>query len=266
MNQQNLKNISEALITVTPSAARPRLRELIKMARRQYLRTNAVARYRGNRVECPVCQWHGREFLPNGLKQRTNAICPRCGALERHRLLYLYLKDRTDVFVTQMRLLHFAPEPALSRILAASPNIDYITTDLYDPTVMVRTDITDMLFKDNFFDFILCSHVLEHIPDDRRAVQELRRVLRAGGTAIVQVPLQESPEAPTLEDPAVTTPEERQRVFGQRDHVRIYGYDVANRLMDAGFEVNVVTYARELGEAATTRYGLVENDPIFHLT
>lgn len=125
----------------------------------------------------------------------------------------------------------------LERKFRAIPGIDYLSGDLFDPGAMERIDITDIRFPDDSFDLILCSHVLEHVPDDRKAISELFRVLKPGGTAFLLVPIG---SARTFEDPSVTDPDERLRFFGQKDHVRQYGPDFEDRLVEAGFRVTRV--------------------------
>lgn len=206
------------------------------------------------RVECPICGWRFREFLPHGLKRRRNARCPRCDSLERQRLLWLYLRDRTDFFSEPLRVLHFAPETYFVRRFRSLPNVDLVTVDLSYPFVDVNLDITRLPFGGGAFDVVLCSHVLEHVPDDRAAMAEIHRVLRPGGWAVVMVPFDRAREA-TVEDPSVTDPAERERRFGQRDHVRLYGRDYVHRLRDAGFDVEEDPLARELD---ARRYGLLD--------
>lgn len=207
-------------------------------------------------AECPLCGATADEFLPFGIKTvRPDCRCPACGSLERHRLVWLFFALRTDLFRRPVRMLHIAPERALSVRLAALPGVDYLTADL-DPTkAMVRMDITAIDRPDDSFDVIFASHVLEHVPDDVGAMRELRRVLHPDGWAVLEVPIH---RPTTVEDPTVTDPEERTRLFGQHDHVRMYGNDgvFAARLAEAGFDVTVVDLAAELGPAATRRFRL----------
>jgi SAM-dependent methyltransferase len=207
-------------------------------------------------VLCPCCGWSGERFEAFGRPARANARCPQCRSLERHRAVLLYLRSRTRIFAGgEVRLLHFAPERALANEFRAHPSINYVTTGLAMPHVCVRMDITDILFRDDTFDFVICSHVLEHVPDDRAAIRELHRVLKPGGVAIVLVPM--FPDlVQTVEDPSVTTPAERARVFGQHDHVRRPGRDYPDRLREAGFVVQVIDLAAELGDEQSTRFGL----------
>ena len=216
--------------------------------------------YYGNKKHCPCCGGSFRKFLPYGLLDRENAKCPNCGSLERHRLIWLYLKDRTNLFSNNLMVLHFAPEMIFQKNLKNSANLDYISADLDPSRAMLRVDITNIYFKDNTFDVILCSHVLEHIQDDRKAMSELFRIIKPGGWSIIQVPRKREK---TFEDDSIKSPEERERQFGQRDHVRRYGRDFKNRLEDAGFKVRVDGYAKELSRELFEKYGLVDIDIYF---
>jgi predicted SAM-dependent methyltransferase len=195
---------------------------------------------------------------------RPNARCPHCGARDRQRYLWLYLERKTNLRVDRLRVLHFAPERIFEQWLGSLPNLDYVSTDLERPRAMVKADITELPFPDESFDVILCSHVLEHVVEDRKAMQELYRVLRADGWALVLVPIDFS-RRDTFEDPAVVAPADRERLFGQADHVRRYGRDFTARLEEAGFTVRVEDYRSELGEARARRYGLRPRRPDLHL-
>lgn len=214
----------------------------------------------GYRFTCPICDGHFRKFLPFGVKPRPNAQCPRCGSLERHRLLWLYLRDKTNLFADNLKLLDIAPMDCLQRKFRAMPNLDYISVDLESPMAMVKMDITDMQFPSNYFDCVICYHVLEHIPDDQRAMEEIFRVLKPGGWAILQVSILRDK---TFEDPSVTTPEDRERIFGQCDHVRIYGLDYKNRLEQAGFSVKVDDYVTQLSDDVIRKHGLMKDENIY---
>ena len=157
------------------------------------------------------------------------------------------------MFTDHLRVLHFAPEHIFDRAFKSLDNLDYMTADLDPNRAMIEMDITNITYEDNSFDVILCSHVLEHVMDDKKAMSELFRVLSPGGWAILQAPVLREK---TYEDPAIVTPEERERLFGQRDHVRIYGLDYRDRLESAGFNVKVDGYVRKLGSAKIRRYGL----------
>ena len=184
-----------------------------------------------------------------------------CGALERHRLIVLYLTRRTDLFSgDRKKLLHIEPEAQLSRLLQKADCIDYLSADLSSPNAMVKMDVTNIQYPDDCFDVIYCSHVLEHVSDDRGAIREFYRVLKPGGWAILQVPI--SADA-TFEDPSVTDPDARERLFGQDDHVRRYGHDYADRLAAAGFLVSVDGFVRELDDREVTRFGLERSEDVY---
>ncbi len=219
--------------------------------------------YVGNRVTCPFCGGCFRKFLPYGVKRNPDSECPRCSSKPRQRLLWLYLKNRTNLFSAPLRLLHIAPEYEFRKALSALPNLDYVSVDLDSLKAMAHADITSLPFGEIRFDAVLCSHVLEHVLEDRKAMSELHRVLKPGGWAIIQVPV-DSRRATTFEDPDIVSPEDRERFFLQKDHVRIYGCDYTDRLEAAGFTVNVVHYARELPDDLRMRYGLRRKRPIYH--
>lgn len=221
---------------------------------------NRVA-YSGTARHCPCCSFDCRKFLSFGLVTRPDAKCPICGSLERHRLVSLYLKQKTDLFDGRpKKLLHVAPETQLSILFDGESYIDYLSADLEPRKAMTRMDITNIQYPDGTFDVILCSHVLEHIPDDRKALSEFFRVLKPGGWAILQVPIAADV---TFEDPSVTDPQEREQLFGQHDHVRNYGPDYSDRLAEAGFSVTVDGFVRELDEAETRRLGLMRHEDVY---
>jgi SAM-dependent methyltransferase len=203
---------------------------------------------------CPCCETESPSFLPFGVRPRPNARCPKCGALERHRLLWLYLRNQPGRLWPGMRLLHVAPEPVLRRLFETVPGIAYVAADLH-AAHGVRLDITALPMGDASVDAIVCNHVLEHVPDDRRAMREFRRVLRPGGWAILQSPI-DGRRAETYEDARVTSPAERERVFGQFDHVRVYGRDYGRRLEDAGFVVDAIDALESLEAELVVRQGL----------
>lgn len=188
---------------------------------------------------CPVCEGDRAPFLTYGSPPRKNARCPSCGSLERHRLLWLFLKRETNFFDGERkRVLHVAPEAVFEPRFATVPGIDYHTADLHDPRAMEQMDVTDIRHPPGTFDVIFCSHVLEHVEDDRQAMREFHRVLAEHGWAILLVPITAEE---TFEDPSVTDPSERVRLFGQSDHVRRYGPDYVERLREAGFTVTIRT-------------------------
>jgi SAM-dependent methyltransferase len=218
----------------------------------------AVVFYRGNRVECPVCGGHFRKFMPYGYnKVRENALCPKCMSLERHRLLWLYLKNRTDFFLKPLKVLHLAPEQCFYKRFRKMENLSYMTADLNSPLADVKLDVQEMPFGDDEFDVVICNHVLEHVPDDRQAIREIYRVLKAGGFAILQVPTDYKMEL-TYEDDTITEPSEREKHFRQKDHYRLYGKDYLRRLSEAGFVIKEDNYLFCLSEEDRVRYRLPE--------
>ena len=207
--------------------------------------------YSGQGRLCPICGSSSPRFSPIGVRAREDAQCLHCGSLERHRLSWLFLRTRTDLFgPTPRTMLHLAPEPCLAQRFRAHLGDGYLSADLCPDRAMTRIDITDIAYADESFDAAFCSHVLEHVDDDRRAMRELHRVLRRGGWAIVLVPITAER---TFEDPRITDPRGREAAFGQADHLRRYGPDVVDRLREAGFAVEV-TRASDLvtAEVAVT--------------
>jgi predicted SAM-dependent methyltransferase len=214
-------------------------------------------------VECPFCGWRGHSFLPNGVIARKNARCPKCDSLERHRMYYLYLKELIPTN-RKLKVLHFAPEKILTGLFQTYTNIDYVSADLNPDKALVKEDITNISFGDNSFDIIFCSHVLEHIPDDLKAMSELRRVMSESGFAILQVPIKDhflgKVITETYEDSSITSLEGREKAFGQSDHVRVYGRDFKNRLEKAGFNVRVDKFTESLGNEKSNKFALISND------
>lgn len=190
----------------------------------------------GTERYCPICESHIRKFMPSGVY--PNSWCPVCYSSPRHRIVWLFLQSRTNLCEpSPKRMLHIAPELCLEHRFTQLAHIDYLSGDLHHPRAMVTMDITGIQYPENTFDMIYCSHVLEHVPEDRKAMREFYRVLRPGGWAILMVPMADEP---TIEDPSITDPKERERLFGRHDHVRLYGPDFADRLREAGFAVSVV--------------------------
>lgn len=201
-----------------------------------------------------------RAFLPYGYgKQRSNALSPSTFSLERHRLLWLYLKNETTFFTLAKKVLHIAPEQCFLKQFKALSNLDYITADLNSPIADIKADICDLPFKEDTFDIILCNHVLEHIENDKKAMSELLRVLKPGGMGIFQVP-QDLNRDKTYEDFTITSPEERSKHFGQYDHVRIYGKDYFDKLRAVGFTVNEIDYSNTLPNNLIEKYCLVKGE------
>lgn len=217
---------------------------------------------KGKKYTDPIDGKSFRTFLPYGYENpRPNVLSPSTLSLERHRLLWLYLKNETDLFTKPQRLLHFAPEQAFYKRFKKVNTLNYTTTDLVSPLADVKADICQLPFKDNEFDFILCNHVLEHIPDDTKAMQELLRVLAPGGTAILQIP-QDLNRETTFEDNTITDPKKRAQIFGQYDHVRVYGRDYFNKLRNMGFKVNEVDYTSTLTPQQIDQFRLAKGEII----
>lgn len=224
------------------------------------------ARHGISRRFCPICGKSSLWFWAFGIPPREDARCPSCGSLERHRLFWLFVSRKTDLFDGKAKkMLHVAPEPCLTSRLQPILGLSYLTADLFDSTAMVKMDVTNISYPDRSFDVIYCSHVLEHVQDDRRAMLEFHRVLKDDGWAILTVPIKR--EA-TFEDPSIVEPEDRLRAFGQEDHVRVYGRDYVERLHSAGFHV-VVTEANDLvNQDDLVRMGLSRSlgDKIYYCT
>jgi len=231
---------------------------LIKLS---YLVRPFIAFYlKGSKYTDPINGKSFRKFLPYGYEaQRENVLSPSTLSLERHRLLWLYLKNETDFFTADKKVLHFAPEQAFYKRFRKMKNLDYTTTDLNSPLADIKADICDLPFADNEFDLIFCNHVLEHIPDDTKAMQELYRVLKKGGVGIFQIP-QDLSRKITFEDNTITDKKERAKIFGQYDHVRIYGRDYFDKLRRIGFIVDEIDYSSKLSSKEIEKFRLTKGE------
>lgn len=219
--------------------------------------------YIGNKVECNVCGKNYRKFLPYGRKARSNALCPNCLALERHRMMWWYLKAESDFFEKGRKILHIAPELCFIKRFEAIHGDDYITADLESPLAKVKLDVLDMPFEDSAFDIIFCNHVMEHVDNDIKAMSEIYRVMRPGGWGILQIPLFYPLPEKTFEDFSITDPSEKEKAFGQRDHVRLYGKDYIERLRSVGFNASEVQPADYLSKEDIQKFALPTDEPIF---
>ena len=225
-----------------------------------FLRPLIYQFFKGNNFTDPIDGKSYRKFLPYGYgKQRENALSPGTLSLERHRQMWLYLQNETDFFTKNYKVLHIAPEQEFLRKFKKMKNLDYTSADLFSPIVDVKADILDLPFEDESFDVIFCNHVLEHIEDDRKAMSELYRVMKKGGWGILQVPMKNSLEK-TYEDFTITDPKERQKHFGQYDHVRWYGMDYFDRLKSVGFDAEANFYSQKFSDADIKKFGLNRNE------
>lgn len=247
-----------------------RVKHNYRLFRKYRKRKRLEREYSGDKVSCNICGHHYRIFEP--FKNIPNEKCTNCGSMKRHRLLYTYLSEETDLFrekKEKIRLLHFAPEKAFYDIFSKRSDIEYFPSDLspeiyrfHRKTKIHQVDITDISFENETFDVILCNHVLEHILEDHKAMKELYRVMKRTGWGIFQVPIDFNREK-TYEDSSKTTPEERYAAFGQIDHVRWYGKDYPQRLKSAGFEVRDIRYTNKFTEEEKFRFGFPEKESIY---
>jgi SAM-dependent methyltransferase len=249
-----LKTIFKFILNLVPRPLLIRLSYVVRPLLAFFLK--------GNTHTDPIDSKSFKSFLPYGYgKQRNNVLSPSSLSLERHRLLWLYLKNETDFFSVEKKVLHFAPEQAFYKRFRKMSNLDYVTTDLNSPLADVKADICNLPFKDNEFDIILCNHVLEHIPDDTKAMEELYRILKPGGFGVFQIP-QDLNRETTFEDDSITDKKERAKIFGQYDHVRIYGRDYFDKLRSVGFKVEEVDYTARLSEDDIIKYCLAKGEII----
>lgn len=258
--------------------ARTFIRKLLPAKHRHKLwKSFTKIQYFGCRYKCPFCKSHLRIFLPSGLSfpvltekkvigggYRENVLCPVCDSQDRERLVYLYLMHKTDIFRIPGKLLHIAPEIRLETVFRTQENIDYLTADINPENVMVKMDITNIQYPDNSFDFIICNHVLEHVVEDKRAMSELFRILKRGGWAILQVPISQALKN-TYEDFSIKNIQDREKAFGQGDHVRIYANDYKNRLSKAGFEVHIFKWISEANNfgGPQNKFGLNKKECLY---
>lgn len=258
-----MKNIIKWLL---PEGLKKKYREFKKNRRRNP--------HDGNSVECPICSAQFKYFAPFGVVERKNARCYKCDSLERHRLLWKYFTEKVDFFKgeTKGKVLHFAPEKVFYEFIDKFENIEYVPCDLFPEQYQFigksetkKVDITDIPFENNYFDFIICNHVLEHIPDDNLAMSELYRVMKKGGHGVFQVPIDYKREV-TYEDFSIISLEGREKAFGQRDHVRQYGLDYKNRLEKAGFNVKEDDYVKSFSQKEIKKYGLMSSELIYYCT
>lgn len=220
--------------------------------------------YFGNAVQCPVCDKHYKKFLPYGrIHPRENALCPNCLSLERHRLIWVYLQQQTDFFKNKKKILHIAPEACFINRFEKIHGNGYITADIESPLAKVKMDIHQIPFEANTFDVVLCNHVLEHVQDDIKAMSEIHRVLKPGGFAILQIPFFNPVPDVTFEDHTITDKREREKIFGQDDHVRKYGHDYPKRIAKSGLIPVEDKFVFTLPENEVKKFGLARNEVIY---
>lgn len=216
---------------------------------------------KGDNVECPVCEGKFTKFLPYGyVYKRENALCPKCLSLERHRLMWLFMEDK-NLLQKNLKVLHIAPEQPFLKRFRKNANWDYTTADLISPLADIKFDIQDIPLEDETFDLVICNHVLEHVDDDQKAMREFYRILKKGGQAILQVPMNANAKL-TDEDNTITDRKEREKRFGQYDHVRMFGLDYFERLKKAGFQYNEkdIYFIKNLPEDLKKKYCLPESE------
>lgn len=228
----------------------------------------------GFSYQCPLCLWRAHRFYAAGFDfpvltrlqiigagRRENARCPRCNSSSRERFIYLFLK-RTYSHFGQGRIVHIAPERKLQEVLLKEYGQSYTSLDIESSRAEIKADVQDLPFENETFETVVCSHVLEHVPDDYRAMREFFRVLKPEGTLITAVPF--SPIiSETFEDTSIITPTDRERVFGQSDHVRIYGTDFKSRLEKSGFSVSDILPTSVATPEEIQRYALNPIEPLF---
>lgn len=221
-----------------------------------------VSFYKGNNHECTVCGGTFRKLLPYGNSGMDNRMCPKCLALERHRLMWSHFKNNTTLFTEPHKVLHVAPEQPFMERFRKMDNLDYTTGDLVSPLADVKMDIMNIPFEKDTFDVVICNHVLEHVQSDIKAMEEVLRILKPGGWAILQVPINYN-YTETHEDLTITDPKERERVFGQYDHVRWHGLDYGKRLTSAGFDVDENRYIDSFSDEEIERYRFIKGEVLY---
>lgn len=256
------------------------VRELLPYKCRKNLQAAYFAissyKYFGDAYECPFCNKTYSKFLPYGNRNkvfiekqiiggyRENCICPRCHSTDRERLIYLYLKENTQIFGHRCKVLHIAPERNLRKVFKKEKYMAYFTGDLYPELYHAdaKIDLTDIDFEDNSFDYIIANHVLEHIPEDIKAIKEVFRVLKPNGLAILQVPISHILNE-TYEDRNITSWNDRENAYGQGDHVRLYGLDYPSRLQDIGFHIEKYNWVSQKGKELTCKLGLIALEDVY---
>jgi predicted SAM-dependent methyltransferase len=251
-----MKKLYKFLLNTLPRPLLIRLSYLFKLF--------APLAYYGNKVHCPVCERDFRKFLSYGSNtaHRENVLCPFDLTLERHRLMWLYLKQSSFFKEEIQKVLHIAPEQCFYPIFKKQKNLSYTTADMESPIADLHFDLHKIPLEDNLYDVIFCNHVLEHVQDDFQCMKELLRVMKPGGWGIFQVPIDYNNKV-TYEDSSINDPKEREIHFWQKDHVRLYGQDYPKRLEKAGFNVDVFDPKTALGEINYEKLRLNSSELIF---
>lgn len=221
--------------------------------------------YKGNKVECPVCERSFSKFLSYGssVAHREGVLCPYDLTLERHRLMWLYLKNNSNFFTAEkLEVLHIAPEQCFHKLFKEQKNLNYLTGDLVSPIADLHFDLHSIPLEDNRFDVVFCNHVMEHVDDALQCMKEIYRVMKPGAWAIMQVPQDFSREE-TYEDKSITSPEEREKHYWQKDHVRLFGKDYPRWLEKAGFTVQEFDPTKEIGHELIERYRLMPSEILY---
>jgi len=219
--------------------------------------------YRGDAVTCPCCQKSYAQFMPmtEGTHQREGVVCPGCAVVERHRLLMLWLKEKSTLYTQPHKVLYFAPEYSMQKHLQSLSNVDYLSTDIDSTLAMQEFDIMDIPHPDNTFSMIFCSHVLAHVRDDQQALHELYRILKPGGQLII---LDRPDDIPTtIEDPNITSVAERTKLYLQHDRWRRYGQDYVQRIEQHGFKVTIDDYATQLSDVQVKQYVIDRSEMVY---
>ncbi len=221
--------------------------------------------YYGTKYKDPISNKTYRKFLPygySGKAKRKNVLCPGSLSLERHRLLWLYLQNKTNFFTKKRNMLHIAPEQCFYKLFKKISNLNYITGDYNSPIADVHFDLHHAPFEDNKFDVIFCNHVLEHVADANQCMKELYRIMAPNGFGIFQIP-QDTNRQNTLEDPSIKTEAQRELHYWQKDHLRLFGLDFKEKLEAAGFKVTIENYTKELTPKLVDYYRLPKDELLY---
>ena len=252
-----MKKIYKYLLNTLPRPLLIRLSYIFK--------TFAPILYRGNNVECPVCEKKFSKFLSYGsnVAHRENVLCPYDLTLERHRLMYLYLKQESNFFTGEnLSVLHMAPEQCFIDRFKKQKNLNYLTADIESPIADLHFDLHEIPLEDNRFDVVFCNHVMEHVENPLQCMKELYRVMKKGGWALMQVP-QDFNRDITYEDASITSPKELEKHFWQKDHLRLFGKDYPQWLQKAGFIVEEFDLNKHFDKNVINRFRLLQGEILY---